>query len=311
MLGWVIFCAFAWHSISDFGNSAFAFELDADKVLWSHLSFRVKSIFGRVSTAVRLAALPAEAAADLLINVPQGEVMQASGSTIMTITAHSDIKPLFGSHVILKTRAWYDPRDIKALQRDRMRLGHEKWQKIYRFTVPGVFRLKIKPQDSKEDELPPEQWTKVSDAFYAYDHEGLKCATVLEPSGLLYLVSANGFVLPERPRSLCVFNKKQLHRVKVSLNGHRRMKVNYLEKSGGNQIRREKTIEAVKISFQPRALVPEDKQSEEFSFLGLKGEFDIYVDPASNLPVRVSGKTSIFGKVDIKLQEVELKTAKR
>jgi hypothetical protein len=282
-------------------------KFESPPIPWSLLSYQANSIFGKVTTEIRLAALPAEEAADLLIAVPQGgEVLPELDSTIMTITVHSDIKPLFGSNEILKAQAWYDPKDVKVLQRDRLRLGKERWQKSYRFTNQGVFRLRTKPQNSKEDELPPEQWTRIREAFYAYNHEGRNCAAVLEPSGLIYLVSANDFKIQELPLNLCVFNKKQLHRLNVSFAGHRRLAVNYLEKTGGNQIRREKHIDAVKISFQPRALVPEDKESEEFSFLGLKGDFDIYLDKASNLPVLVSGKISTLGKVDIKLQEVEL-----
>ena len=83
------------------------------------------------------------------------------------------------------------------------------------------------------------------------------------------------------------------------------MKVNYLEKTGGNQTRREKEIDAAKISFQPRALVSEDQAPEEFSILGLNGDFDIFIDKATQLPVQISGKILSFGKIDIKLQEVE------
>jgi hypothetical protein len=89
------------------------------------------------------------------------------------------------------------------------------------------------------------------------------------------------------------------------------LKVNYVQELGGKQIRIEKNIDAIRISFQPRSLAPEDKESEQFSFLGLKGDFDIYLDKASNLPVLVSGQISTIGKVDIKLQEVELKTGNR
>ena len=154
--------------------------------------------------------------------------------------------------------------------------------------------------------MPPEHWTKAKEAFYAYDQEGLKCETVLEPSGLLCLVSGNEHDLQTLPSSLCVFNKKQLHKLRVSVDGRRRISVNYLEKTGSRQTRRKMKIEAVKITFQPRALTSEGEEPESFSFLGLKGDFDIYVDRVTHLPVRVSGKISTFGKIDINLQEASL-----
>jgi hypothetical protein len=84
------------------------------------------------------------------------------------------------------------------------------------------------------------------------------------------------------------------------------LKVNYVQELGGKKIRIEKNIDAIRISFQPRSLAPEDKEPEQFSFLGLKGEFDIFIENISRIPVQVSGKTTPFGKIDIKLQEVEI-----
>ena len=110
------------------------------------------------------------------------------------------------------------------------------------------------------------------------------------------------------PLYLCVFNKKQLHRVEVSINGTRKLQVNYLEKSMNGQIRRAKRVDAVKLSFRPHPLSPEkNKEPEDFSFLGLKGDFDLYLDVDSGLPVQICGTISTVGKLDIRLVEVELK----
>jgi hypothetical protein len=61
--------------------------------------------------------------------------------------------------------------------------------------------------------------------------------------------------------------------------------------------------DVLKISFQPCVLAPIQEEPESFSFLGLKGDFDIYVDKVTHFPVQVNGKISTFIKVDIKLQE--------
>lgn len=300
----LIFSSFGWHSISGVGKTVFAFEIDADKVLWNHLSYRAKSIFGKVTTDIHLMAVPVEEVADLLITDPAGEALQPSGATIFTLMVYSNINPLFGSDVILKTQSWFDPNGAGALQRVRLRQGKDKWQKSYRFTKKGVFRLRKKPKDSREENLPLGQWTKARESFYPYDAASPGCSAVLEPSGLLMVASVIKQMKQDTPLHLCVFNKKQLHQVKVSVDGPRRLKVNYLEKSGINQTRRDNVIDAIKISFQPRSLAPEDKEPEQFSFLGLKGNFDIFIDKATQLPVQISGKISAFGKIDIKLQEV-------
>ena len=300
----LIFSSFGWPSISGVEKTAFAFESDADKVLWNHLSYRAKSIFGKVTTDVRLLAVPVEEVADLLITDPAGEALQPSGATVFTLTIYSNINPLFGSDEILKTQSWFDPDGAGALQRVRLRQGKDKWQKSYRFTKKGVFRLRKKPKDSREENLTLDQWTKIRNHFYLYGDKGLGCPQILEPASLLYIVSAIDLTTAHPPLNLCVFNKKQLHLVKVSVGGSQSLKVNYLENQGDNQTRVDKKIDTIKISFQPRSLAPTDIEPEEFSFLGLKGDFDIFFDQVTNLPVQVSGKISAFGKVDIKLEEV-------
>ena len=42
----------------------------------------------------------------------------------------------------------------------------------------------------------------------------------------------------------------------------------------------------------------------DFDFLGLKGDIDLYMDPATRVLVQVSGKADYIGRTDIKLKEV-------
>jgi len=303
----LIFSFFTWLGVSVAGNTAFAFELNADPVLWNRLSYRAKSIIGNVTTDVDLTVVPAESAAGSLIDDPAGEALQLAGATVHVLTVDTDIRPLFGSSEKVKSQSWFDPKDSGALQRVRLRQGKGRWQKTYRFAKRGVFRLRKAPNDTREENLPPGRWTKTKASFYPFDAVSLGCSAVLEPSSLLTIAASILQNEPDRPRYLCVFNKKQLHRIKVFVDGSRRLKVGYLEKSMHHRIRREYRVDAVKISFQPHSPVPTSEEPEAFSFLGLKGDFDIYVDPKTCLPVQVSGKIATIGKLDIRLVEVQLK----
>lgn len=292
------------------GNTVFAFELDADKVPWSHLSYRAKSLFGTLTTDVGLRAASIKDAAGLLIKDPAGKALQPSGPTLYNLSVRSTINPLFGSTEILRTTSWLNADDARALQRVRLRQGKDRWQKSYRFTKSGVFRLRKEPNVSREEKLPPEKWTKTKTSFYPFNVESLGCSAVLEPSSLFMIASSLQQIQPDLPLYLCVFNKKQVHQVKVFVDGTRRLKVNFLETSTGRQVRREHGVDAVKISFQPHALPSNSEDQEAFSLMGLKGNFDIYVDPQTCLPVQVSGKISTIGKLDIRLVEVHLKKEK-
>lgn len=279
------------------------------RVSWHRLFFKADSFFGKVKTEVRLAVLPAKEAADHLIDVPQAAALQPSGATIISITVDSNIDPLFGSDEIIGTQSWFDPNGAAALQRIRLRQGKEKWQKRYRFTPKGVFRLRLKPKDLKEESLPLDQWTKIRNHFYSYGDSGLKCDQILEPASLLYIASANDVTTAQYPFSLCVFNKKQLHEVRLRVHGFRRQMMDYKEVSPDNNIVKKKgEIKTVKISMTSGPLVGSTEEAEKFSFLGLQGEIELLLHPASRIPLQISGRIAPMGRLDFKLQKVWLRS---
>jgi hypothetical protein len=61
------------------------------------------------------------------------------------------------------------------------------------------------------------------------------------------------------------------------------------------------------VSFEPRPLTPPGVEPETFSFLGLKGNFDLFLDKTSGIPVRVNGASTSFGEADILLDTAEIK----
>jgi hypothetical protein len=280
-------------------------ELNSGQVTWKDLTFTAEKFWGSVATSIRLKTVPAGEVQKSLIGVPQQVALQASEPQIRTLTVQSAVDPPMGSNELISSQAWFASSNAAALQRIQLRQGDDVWQNIYRFTATGVYRLRKKPKSTDEKNLPPEQWTKVKESFYPFGNEKLRCTCVLEPSGLLYLAAAINFGQAATPLSVCVFNKQQLHLVTVTVGGYQPLQVNYLETINNHDIRTEAVIEGMKLSFQPRAVVSPDTEPEAFSFLGLRGDFDIFIDKASHLPVQVSGKILGFGNVQIKLQKVE------
>ena len=131
--------------------------------------------------------------------------------------------------------------------------------------------------------------------------------SVSEPSALLYVVSAAGLTVGDPPLNLCVFNKKQLHLVRIQAEKSEVLKIKYLEKSQHKETRRKGKVDVLQISFTTRSLFADEAKVEPFSFLGLKGDFDIFIDKVSKIPVQVSGKIPAFGRVDFKLGEVQMR----
>ncbi len=288
-------------------QSSLSANIEPDRVPWRLLSFKADSSFGELETNVQLTIFPAGETPELLTTEPQYEAVQASGSGTVSIRVHSNADPLLGSREELETQSWFNPEDISALQRVRVRQGKQLWQKSYRFTQSGVYRVRKRPADEREQGMPPNQWTSVQKVFYGYNDKDSECPVILEPGGLLYLASALDFERQQFPLSIRVFNKKQLHRVRISRSLDQTLNVDYLEKTPDTGTRIKKPVEVIKISFEPHSLTPPDVEREAFSFLGLKGNFDIFLDKASGIPLRVSGGSSAFGKVDILLHKAEIK----
>ena len=286
-------------------QSPFSIQFDSERLPWRRLSYKADNFFGKMTTDVRLEALSAKAAADLLLPVPKMDGLQPSDATVISITADFNINPLIGPREILNTRSLCDPSDAAALQIVRLRQGYKVWQKSYRFQPDGVYHERKRPAGNRKQELPPNQWKTYEQRMYEFHPSRSECPAVLEPSELLYLASVVDFRGQKSPLNLCVFDQKQLHRITMTAGGTRQLKVNYLEKSPGKQTRREGTVDVIKITFQPNIMGPADTKLEEFSFMGLQGDFEMYVDGATHIPVQVDGKLPGIGKLQLKLYKVE------
>jgi len=95
--------------------------------------------------------------------------------------------------------------------------------------------------------------------------------------------------------------------VQIHLAGSKRLKLSYDEKLGQAKVHKEDLVETEIISFRTHPLVGKGQKPEAFSFLGLKGDFDIYIRKDSKLPVQVSGKIRKVGRINLQLREVELR----
>jgi len=286
-------------------SRAHANESGAHPGLWKYLAFRGNHFLGKVNTEVFLADLPANEAQKILISIPQGSPLEASTPRVLVIDVQSKVAPLLGAIDLSGSQAWFSPDDATALQRIRSRRGDDIWQNTYRFSPQGVYRVRKKPARAEEKKLSPEHWNRIKTTFYPYPPLNPESGPVLEPAGLLYLASFLDVGSQTASRRLYVFDRKQLHEVRMDVEGRRRLKVSYLEKGHQQEVQRDGMIDAVKISFKPRALIAQGQPPEQFSFMGLRGDFDIYLDPANRIPVQISGQISRIGQIHIRLQIVE------
>ena len=275
---------------------------------WTRLLFNGKTFMGKVSVDVQLAFISPDEAKRVLIASPKGIPISMESPNVGRITVRRTIEFKFSSKITGRDKIWFNPTQANALGRIRLRRGDDDVLKIDRFTDQGVFRIKKKPADKKELRLSPDKWTNTRENFYIHDLKQLRCALVSERSILLYAVSGGPFSNIPEPVSFCVFGKRQLHRVRLSAAGVQSLKVNYVEKKGDTSVAKEGSVEALKIALEAQPLNSDLNNSEDFSFYGMRSNIAIFIDPASRLPVQISGKLPKLGNVDFKLSEVKLRS---
>jgi hypothetical protein len=301
-----LLAAFSWITLGPAARaqSFSQLELNPKHVQWTGLSFHAKNFWVEVSTRVELKSFPVADIEAALLATPIGTPVKTAKTEVYQMAINTTIDPRFRSPVRIHNNIWFNPKDTAALGRIRLRRGDDHFKKTYRFTDRGVFRHRIEPKNKKEASLKPDRWTDIKDSFYPYDLTRLGCPFVSERSLLVFILSAVDFSRNNAPLLLCVFGKRQLHRVQLQKQGLTPLGVNYIEKTQQTTIRKEGTINTLKVTIAAEPMDSELKQAENFSFLGFHSNIAIYIEPTSRLPIQAAGVIPTIGTAQLKLNEV-------
>lgn len=288
-------------------QAAAPFDMPLQAVAWDKLRFHGDNWAADISVTIALDALPAAAQATLL-KPDQGIPIEAAGPEILYMSLEMMMDMAFNNpSVEIANEVWFNPGDAQALGRYRLRRGRDDFAKTYRFTAQGVFRRNREPRDAAEARREPHQWIDAGRNFYPYDLERLGCAAMTDRLLLIYIASAAADLRAERPLALCVFGKRQVHRVTLMPDGKKNIAVDYVADESPSEVRHEGKYEALKIKLLAEPLVSEMEKPENFSFLGLHKNIVIYINPDDGLPLRVSGKIGKVASGDLRLRYVRYK----
>jgi hypothetical protein len=308
IIGYLLFTGcFAALIFPTYAQSFSQIQLDTNRVPWTQLSFHAKNIWVEVSTDIQLRLLPAADLDAVLLKSLKGIPIRPEMPQAAQMEVNTTIDPAFRSAVSINNQIWFNPAGAAALGRIRLRRGDDDFKKTYRFTKQGVFRHRIEPKNKKEASLEPQKWTDINDSFYPYDLERMGCSGVTERSLLIYIVSAAAASMQEDSLSLCVFGKRQLHRVMLRKAGIIPISISYIEYKQQAQTHREGMVKALKITLTSDPMESDLNEDENFSLLGFHKDISIYVDPSNGLPVQASGSIPTAGKATLKLKKVWLK----
>jgi hypothetical protein len=277
--------------------------LSAQTVTWSYASFQAERLGGKVTADVRIATLPVAAAQAVFLPSPRGEPFRASGPDVLKLSIHIRIDLIGRGPLRVENHAWFDPRDGTPLFLVRTRRGLDDYYQQFRFTQEGVFRRQREPASTAEAAGPPESWTKRGEHFYAYPPNEMNCLPVLETSTLIYLLSAASEKVLHHQGPLCVFHKRQLHRVSLKATPAESVGFDYLEKRGETEIRRSGKMPARKIRIESRPIGSYRGQVEDFFRDGTQ----LVLSLDGSLPLTASCDLPLIGDVVMKLKEIHFK----
>jgi hypothetical protein len=294
-------------ALNSFAQAQTGFHLDPEiqQVPWSQLSFHAKNFWVEVSTDIQMKSLRTSDLDAVLLTSPKGMPIKPQKSQINEMTINTIIDPRFRSAVKIHNRTWFNPADASALGRIRLRRGEDDFKKMYRFTDQGVFRHQIEPKNKSEARLEPDKWTDIKNTFYPYDMKQLNCPMVSERSVLIFILSAAA-ISKDKPLTVCIFGKRQLHRVQLRNDSLLPIKANYIEKKQGSPNRKETLVHAHKIEIKGQSLYTGKEASENFSFLGFQRDITIYIESSTGLPIQASGIIPTIGKAHLRLREYQI-----
>ncbi len=276
---------------------------DFGRVPWTFFALRAERLGNRITTEVRIATLPAAAERQRFLPAPKGVPVSPSGAELVKLSVFTVIEILGRPPVRMESHVWFDPRDGTPVFRIRTRSGADDYHQLFWFTRAGVYRRQREPASPVEAAGPPESWTKSGENFYPYGSAAQGCPQILEPSILIYLLSATPVTEQAGVRSVCVFHKRQLHRVSVDPGSHETVSVDFLEKTPAGENRRSGTMRAQRIRIESQPLGTYHGDVEDLFADGVL----LHVSLEGRLPLVVSYELPLIGRINLRLKEIHLK----
>ena len=297
---WVLLIVGLAIAIVSPAHATSSLQFDIERVPWERLVFRSAEHPDELRVEVTLKEVPK--------NQLEGSLDANSGED-PSIDAALDVLQLSSTIEVFytgrtyRTDVLFTPAGLSPLQRRRDKIGSDPSRKSYRYQNEGVRRLRIEPSGDDEAAKEPGQWTHVRETYFPYRRAASECPVLSDPS--LLLIAAT-MVLNQDPktRTLCVFNKKGVHRAQLTDGADVILPISYLEMEGTRHERVNRKVDAKSISIT--ATPPDDGSIafEPFEFFEMGGEIELTFDRENGLPLKISGEIRGLGRVDFVLSEV-------
>lgn len=226
--------------------------------------------------------------------------LRPSGAALgkLTVDSHFRLSPFLERrrHAAL----WFEPASHAALLGTRETTGIGAGYRVSRYAADGVHVTKAAPATAAERRLAPAAWRAREHSRVDYGSAASACASVTEPTALLLRDPAvpNG----EGP-GLCVISRKQLLRPVFTGTGEAAAAMGYRLHGAGGAVSEVAVRRVLRYTLRLVPLGGGDEAGDDGYFLGLDGDIELEVEPASGMPLRLRGRAALLGRVDFRLRE--------
>jgi hypothetical protein len=179
-------------------------------------------------------------------------------------------------------------------------------ERTYRFTDIGAYHYTRRPAERREEALPPTTWTDLSEGMRPFP-EDVGGQPVTAPTLLLWLAAAADLSRRGDQLEVLAFSRRHVNRVTIEVTGYRAASIDFTEQRPADQPRRRRgKVQAIALRINGS---PVDAAAEEepFELLGLQGDLELLLDPATRTPLQLRGQVRIAGDVTVRLRTATLR----
>jgi len=279
-------------------SEAVSSKLIEEQLNWSQLTYKASVLGFSVESKIDLVSIPTDETDATLVNPEPHTAVASSSKNNYHMTLHTK---LMGRD--MRTMIWFDPTDVRALQRVRLETGAKKNEyKAYRFTEDGTFMVRKKPKQG-EAELPHQNWTNINSEHAKLPHKTSSQIMLAEPASLFYIVSVADLSKPGDFIELPMLSRGNVVMVKLTVENQKMYQANYTNKQSSEDSEIKHDVEALEISIRARS-VDNPNDTYDLKLAGLKGDLRFIIDQKTHIPLELSGKMKVLGTVRFKLEEI-------
>ncbi len=275
-------------------------KLNIANLSWSKLRYTASKMFISFNTDVEASILDNAQTNALLIDTDKtGERLLTASDQNLKISMHSSfLGQTANIDFIMNDQG-------TALQRSSLNTGSRLRYRRFRYLPGGAWSIKRYPKE-KERDLPWQQWSQKTIDRYHVNVADNAQMSLSEAEALFYFASVVPFEKKGDHFTTYMFDDNNAIKLDMTAEYAKQLFVDFDVHSKGHSENIDRKIEVIKVRVKATPY-PASDQKADFSFLGYKGDIDLYIDPKRHIIVELAGKADHVGDIHIRLQEVTLR----